>query len=206
MNFLIFTSSLGIFAGILQVIGYVFYIKKINIGRVKPNTASWSIWAFGAVLESSSYVFATGDWVKNILPVACAISAVVIFVYCLRHGHFEKPTRFEWFIVLLDCVAIFIWWWYSSAVYANLYLVLTAVISFIPIFLHVWHDPMVEDAKPWYIWTLAYSLLAVVVILRWEKWEDLVYPVIFVILHIIVAILSIDRRVPGTLRFNRLKA
>ena len=202
MIFPIFTVWLGVFAGLLQVLGYWKYVKKINIGRVRPNTASWSIWAFGAVLESSSYVFTTGDWVKNILPVACAFSAVVMFVYCLRRGHFSLPTRFEWVLVALDCVAVFIWWWYSSAIYANLFLVLTAFISFIPIFLHVWKDPMAEDALPWYIWTIAYMTLALVVIMRWEKWEDLVYPLVFAILHIVVAIFSLDNRIPGKLKFS----
>lgn len=202
MSFPVFTVSLGIFAGLLQVIGYLFYVKKINVGRVRPNTASWSIWAFGAVLESSSYVFVTGDWVKNILPIACAVSAVAIFLYCLRKGHFKRPTNFEWSLVLLDSVAIFIWWWYSSAVYANLFLVITAVISFVPILAHVWHDPMAEDSNPWFVWTSAYAVLALVVILRWEKWEDLVYPLVFVILHIFVAVLALDKRIPNTLRFS----
>ena len=61
---------------------------------------------------------------------------------------------------------------------------------------------MVEDAKPWYIWTIAYSTLAVVVVLRWEKWEDLVYPLIFAILHAIVAILALDSRMPGKFKFG----
>ena len=199
-----FSIALGVTAGLLQLIGYFYYVKKINIGRVKPNTASWSIWAFGAVLESTSYIFATGDWVKNILPIACALSAVFIFLYCLRYGHFNWPTRFEWSLVVLDCIAILIWWYYSSAVYANLYLVLTAVISFIPIIWHVWKDPMVEDALPWFVWTGAYSVLAVVVLLRWEKWEDLVYPAVFAVLHVIIAVLALDRRVPRTLKFNRV--
>lgn len=206
MSFPVFSITLGVIAGLLQVVGYFFYVKKINIGRVRPNTASWSIWAFGAVLESTSYIFATGDWVKNILPIACALSAVFIFLYCLYYGHFSKITRFEWFLVVLDCIAIFIWWYYSSAVYANLYLVLTAVISFIPIIWHVWKDTMAEDALPWFVWTGAYTLLAVVVFLRWEKWEDLVYPAVFALLHLIIGVLALDRRVPRTLKFNNISA
>jgi len=197
--------TLGVMAGLVQIFGYLLYIKKINIGRVKPNTASWSIWAFGAVLESSSYIFVTGDWVKNLLPIACAVSAILIFLYCLRNGHFVKPTRFEWSLVFLDCMAIFIWWWYSSAVYANLFLVFIAVVSFIPIIVHAWRDPMVEDATPWFIWTFAYTLLAIVVVVRWEKWEDLVYPLVFIVLHVIVAILALDRRVAGKLKFSNSK-
>ena len=204
MNFIpMFSIILGVCAGILQVTGYFSYFKKIGIGRVKPNAASWGIWAFGAVLESSSYVFASGDWVKNMLPIACSISAVVLFLACLRGGHFERLTRFEWFLAVLDCLAIFIWWRYESAVYANLFLVITAVISFVPLFVDVWNDPMVEDSRPWVIWTIAYTVLAVVVMLRWEKWEDIVYPGIFIILHAVVAVLALDKRVPKTLQFKK---
>ena len=202
MNILKLAVLLGILAGIVQVAGYWWYFKKINIGRIKPNTASWSIWAFGAVLESISYVFATGDWVKNILPIACAISAVILFFYCLHYGHFKRLTNFEWFLVVFNCSAILIWWWTTSAVYTNLFLVFIAVISFIPIILHVWKDPMVEDARPWFMWTGAYTLLTLVVILRWEKWEDLVYPAVFMVLHLVVGTLALDRRIPKTLKFS----
>jgi|CXWL01.1.fsa_nt_gi hypothetical protein len=201
MSFPIFTVILGIVAGLVQFSGYVYYIKKINVGRVKPNTASWSIWAFGAILDTTSYIFVTGDWVKNILPVACALSAIVIFFYCLYYAHFGRPIRFEWSLVALDFVAVLIWWYYSSAIYANLFLVSTEVISFIPIIRHTWKDPMVEDALPWFVWTAAYSLLAIVVLLRWEKWEDLAYPAVFAVLHVIIAVLALDKRVPRTLRF-----
>ena len=196
MNLLVFTTALGIASGFLQVLGYWEYVKKLNLGKIRPNTASWSIWAFGAILESSSYIFATGDWVKNILPTTCAICAILIFLYCLRQGHFERLTKFEWFLVIMDSIAIFIWW-YSSAVYVNIFLVITAAISFIPIFKHVWVDPKAEDALPWYIWTAAYTLLGTVVILRWEKWEDLVYPIMFATLHLIVAMLALDSRIPN---------
>lgn len=201
-NFLIFTIILGVVAGFIQIVGYLYYIKKINISRVQPNVASWGIWSFGSVLESTSYIFITSDWVKNLLPAVCTISAIILFFYCLKYKHFFWPTLFEWLLVFIDSIAILIWWWYSSAVYANLFLVLTAFISFIPIIIHVWSDPMVEDAFPWFIWTVAYSVLAVVVIMRWEKWEDLVYPVVFAILHVIISILALDKRVPRTLKFT----
>ena len=187
--------ALGVLSGVLQLLGYSYYIKKIKLGRIRPNTASWSIWAFGAVLESASYVGVTGDWVKNILPIVCALSAVFIFFYCLRFRHFTWPSRFEWSILFLDVIAILIWWYYSSALYANFFLVMTAIISFVPIVVNAWRDPTTEDALPWYIWTFAYATLMLVVFLRWEKWEDLIYPLIFTVLHLLVAYLALDKRV-----------
>lgn len=190
----LFSIVTGVFSGITQLGGYVLYVKKINLGRVKPNTASWAIWAFGSLLESVTYIYTTNDWVKNILPVICALSAIALFVYCAHFGHFQKPSIFDFFLVCLDCVAIFLWWYYSSASYANLALVVTAIISFIPITIGVWDNPKSEHALPWFVWTIAYSMLTVVVLTRWEKWEDLIYPLVFAILHFIVAVLSVDKR------------
>ncbi len=184
---------IGILAGFLQILGYIVYFRHINKGLIKPNTASWSIWAFGALLESGSYIFSTGDWIKNVLPIVCALSAVTLFILCIYRGHFSPITNFEKMLVVLDCLAILIWWFYDSATYANLFLVVTAIISFLPIMLSVLRDPLREYAKPWYIWTVAYLLLTFVVLIRWQKWSDLVYPVVFVVLHFGVAIFATDR-------------
>src|SRR3989344_2055367 len=135
-SFLFSAIFFGVSASLLQIIGYIFYLKKIKLGRVRPNTASWSIWAFGSILETVSYIWVTGDWVKNLLPIVCSISAVILFFYCLTRGHFGKISRLEWILIVMDCVAIFLWWWYHSATYANLFLMFTAIVSFVPIILH----------------------------------------------------------------------
>lgn len=196
--------GIGVIAGLLQVIGYVIYAHATFHGRLKPNAASWGLWALGASLESASYIAATDDWVKNILPLVCALSAIFFFVSAFLRGHFQPLDTFEKWVVVLDSIAILIWWHYDSAVYANLYLVLTAFVSFIPIVRHTWKNPKSENATPWFIWTFAYSALAIVVLLRFEKWEDFVYPVSFAFIHAAVGILALDTRMPGTLKFKKI--
>jgi hypothetical protein len=185
---------LAISAGLTQIYGYIEYGRKTFIGRIKPNAASWGIWAFGAFLESVSYIFLTKDWVKNILPVVCALSAITFFVIALKRKHFLKPTNFELFIVVVDIAIIFVWFVTSSHALANILFVLTAVVSFVPMINNTFRNPKHEHAFPWSIWTLAYLLMTVAVIMRWEKWEELVYPLVFVILHAVVAYLALDKR------------
>lgn len=188
----ILSIVLGALAGLLQLIAYAIYGRHVLHGRIKPNTASWSIWTLGAVLETVTYVFVTGDWVKNILPVVCAISALTLFGFCFTKGKFEQLSRWEWVLTALDMGAILIWWFYQSAVYANFLLVSTAVLSFVPLFLHAWRKPDAENALPWGIWSLAYLLMTLAVVLRWEKAEDLVYPITFLVLHLVIAVAAID--------------
>lgn len=186
--------AISILSGVTQLWGYLIYAKYTIFGKIRPNAASWSIWAFGAVLESLSYIYLTGDVFKNILPIVCAISAVLFFIVCIVKGYFSRPSNFEISIVVLDIIIIIIWFITKSPFYANILLVITAVISFLPLIVNVYKNPKYEDSFPWFIWTLAYGLQIIVVFFRFEKAEDLIYPVVFFILHIIVAFLAIDYR------------
>lgn len=182
----------SIFAAFLQFIGYAIYTRKILQKKITPNAASWTIWAASAIFESLNYSILSGDLVKNLLPLACAISAIFIFFYCILYGHFKKIDRFDWGIIFFD-IAITIYWFFSGQTFvANLLYILSAFISFIPIVRYVWNDPRNEESFPWYIWSVAYSFMFVAVFLRFEKFEDLVYPLAFFVLHLIVALLSSD--------------
>lgn len=37
----------AVLSGALQFSGYWFYVHKVLEKNIQPNTASWSIWAFG---------------------------------------------------------------------------------------------------------------------------------------------------------------
>lgn len=186
--------AISALSGIVQLIGYIVYAKHVVFGSIRPNAASWSVWAFGAVIESVSYIYLTNDILKNVLPMACAVSAVLMFVMCLFRGHFSKISRFEASIVATDIAITIVWAFTGSPLIANILLVVTAVVSFIPIIMSVYKDPRYELAAPWFIWTTAYVLQSAVVIARFEKYEDLIYPLVFAALHIVVAFLALDFR------------
>lgn len=182
----------SILAGILQLAGYLVYNKKVLSGKIIPNTASWFIWAMGGVLTTVSYIFVSGDWVKDILPVICSLSVIFIFIFCLVKGHFKKIDSFEWVVIVLD-ISITIYWYVSKEPFiTNVLYILSAFPSFIPIIRYVWKNPLSENATPWMLWSVAYFLMTITVIIRYEKWQDLFYPVVLFFLHIIVAILASD--------------
>jgi hypothetical protein len=187
-----FSITLGILAGLLQLVAYGIYGWHVLHDRIKPTAASWGIWALGAMLETVTYVFVTGDWVKNILPVVCALSAVTLFAFCVASSKFSGLSRWEWVLTVLDTMALFVWWFFQSAAYGNFLLVFTAVLSFVPLFLKTWSDPATENALPWALWSLAYLLMTITVLLRWEKAEDLVYPLTFLALHLFTAVAAVD--------------
>lgn len=201
LSFVSITTS--IFAGVLQLLGYFIYNQKVLSGKIIPNTASWFIWAIGGVLTTASYIFVSGDLVKDILPIVCSLSAIFIFIFCLMRGHFQKIDSFEWIVIILD-VCITIYWYLSKEPFiTNMLYVLSAFPSFIPIIRFVWKNPLSEDATPWTLWSIAYLLMTATIIMRYEKWQDLFYPIVLFFLSITVAILSSDYIAKRVINLNK---
>jgi hypothetical protein len=178
----------GIISGVLQIAGYTVYNLKVKSGRIDPNASSWAIWTFGSILNLVSYAQIAQDWVKEILPACCAASCVVTFLLALKWGKFSKPPKSDWMILLLDIVIIAVWYT-LSATEANLLYQVSTIFSFIPLIRGLMNGDK-EDPIPWGIWTVAYALLTVAVCMRWEKWQDVVYPLNCLILHFIVQYLA----------------
>ncbi len=155
-------------------------------GSIRPNPASWSIWAFASILNLISYAEMTGDWPKVILPAACSVMNMITFLACLFKGRLRKLKTIEWTILIFDAAIVLFWWFSKSALYANLLLQVSSLISFLPLIFDVWKKPSIEKPMPWLLWTVGYMLLFSIVLLRWEKWEDAVYPLLCLILHGIV--------------------
>ncbi len=174
-----FSVVLGILAGVIQLIGYGIYAKRMG----EVNTGSWLIWAIGGGIDLVSYIAVTdGDWVVNFLPAVCAFAAVAVFVYGLAMKKFKMPDRTEWVFVGADSVITVIWF-YTNAFLANLLYQVSNVASFYPMVRKMRSGTEKEDSLPWLVWTVAYATLTVAVLLRLHRWEELAYPVSHVAAH-----------------------
>ena len=185
------TLLLGIAAGLLQLVSFALYNRQIFRGTSRPNTATWTLWAFLTVLSASSYAVMTADLAKYFLPVASALATLCTFGYSLFAGKFRRMDFWDWLVLAFGMIAVFVWWWFQSATYTNLIVVGAVAISFIPLYRAVWKDPTVEKALPWYLWATAYGMITLVVVLRWTgQYQDLVYPIAGICLHATVALMT----------------
>ncbi len=188
------TLQLGIAAGVLQLVAFGIYNKQIFQGTSVPNTATWTLWAFLTVLNASSYAVMTADVAKYILPVASALATIGTFGYSLFAGKFKRMDPWDWLVLAIGMIAGVVWWWYQSATYANLIVIVAVAIAFIPLYRGVWKNPTLEKPLPWYVWTMAYAVVTVVVVLRWKgQYEDLVYPVSMFFLHLAVGLMTLRK-------------
>lgn len=178
-------------ATVMHLVAFALYNAQMMKGASKPNTATWTLWAVLTATNATAYLNASGDWVKSILPLASSIACILTFLFALVRGSFKMLSTADSIAFAIGCVAGFAWWYYQSAVYANLLLQCAIAISFVPTYRQVWNQPSSEKGPPWALWGAAYALLTYVVFLRSHgQWTDYVHPVQGAIMHAAVVPLT----------------
>ncbi|HEY4490315.1 MAG TPA: hypothetical protein VJC12_03645 [Candidatus Paceibacterota bacterium] len=174
--------AVGVLAGIVQLAGYWVYNRTAK----KPSSMSWFIWGIGSLITFYLYSELVQDWVKEFLPFVCMLAAFATFIVCAIRRKFDWPDRMDVAVLGLDVLVVAYWFLYREATWANLLLQIDVAISFIPQFRGVWRNPDSEDWKPWLIWSVAYLLLLTTVLMKWESWWELLYPINYFLLHVSV--------------------
>ena len=192
MNFIF---VLSIFTGVLMFAGFVLYFfSVIKNKETRPNTASWVLWAFGDVITCATYVGATEEWREFLSSCVSATTCVILVVVFVFLGKFRRIDKWDKIIVAVDISVIILWLIFQSALFANLLIQISAIITFIPIIRSTAKNPRYEKPHAWFMWTTAYALTAVVVILlNSGHWAEVIYPLNYALLHVIVGILALRK-------------
>lgn len=188
----VFAWILGILAGSVQLLGYYQYNRVMTLHPDhKPNAASWAMWGLGGSAELIVFAALAQDHSKEVLPTVCAVVVIFTFIRVWRRGEsFEIEDWWNVITVAVDVAVVAYWFITKNPYVANALLGLDMIASFIPILRSVWKDPSSEYPVPWRTWTMAYSLLTLLVIIQWESGWELIYPVIYTFLHGAVWLLS----------------
>ncbi len=176
-------TAVSVAASLVLLAGYWLYNKKIAYSETKPNATTWGLWALASFPVVLLYQDLTGDWIKGLLPFTCALAAIATFVHMVIRGSFQKPDRLDLEIFALDLVVVLYWVVTNDPIVSSVFLQIDIYITFIPILRSTWKFPRTEDPKSWFIWTVSYILFTIAVIMRWEKWWDLMLPVNYILLH-----------------------
>ena len=199
----ILTVVLGVLAGLVQLAGYWQYNKKLAYKDISPNATSWALWGGGGVIEYALYGDLAQDWVKEFLPMMCAVAVFATFVHMLFRVSCRRPDGGDVVLFSLDIGVVVFWILTQDPLMSNVLLGADIIISHFPIFRSTWKEPCSENETPWMTWTIAYTLLTLVVCMRWEKWGDLIYPLAGLVSTAMVwAMVRWRHRIPVVARFS----
>ncbi len=178
----ILVGTLGVLAGLVQLAGYWQYHKAMQLKGNKPSPASWFMWAVDGGVDLFIFAMLTKDWEKNFLSSVCAIAAIAVFVQIWRRERTLRLSKSDYAFVVMNGLLVAFYVATRNPFISNALLGVSLAIAFTPNLFAVWSDPNSESPQPWFIWTLAYVLLTLVIVLEWQNWWELIYPVTSIVL------------------------
>src|SRR3989344_52012 len=198
--------ALGIVAASLHVVGYLVYGFKVLRRDLLPNPASWVMFASGTTL------LPVLEWDRSatigllLLPLVCAISSIVVAIYCLRKvrrawwpEHLLEQASFV-IDVLLTVAYVGAWILLAQGVIGEGARSTTVIFilicwnvgiftSFFPLLRQVYRHPMSEHFESWVIWTCAYAILTILTLVEQGGLDELfLYPALNAAVHGFIAL------------------
>lgn len=200
-------SVLGVLAAIFQISGYLLYIRNFLRHSIRPNAASYLMFAYGTSLVAFLAWENGAQWPELLLLVACAAMSVIVALMCLRKNATEPVDRFEAIVFSADLwltigYAALVFSQVEKLTYVAAFLVLgnvTTLTSFMPILRSTWRDPRREQPLPWIVWSVAYLLLTAATLQLTGLTQPvlLFYPLANVVLHTAMALFSLRKSLSG---------
>ena len=207
MKTLIFLISL--LASCTSITAFVIYNIKHIFQDTNPNLVSWFLWSGLAILNFLSYNSMSENFIISLLSLAGSIMCSFTFVVYVIKGIITKKGSFkldkvEYLVFIIGMLAIIIWaltkfvWSLEenkSAMWTNFLILFAVSLGFITTYRGVLKSPKNEPFLPWFIWSIAFFLQIIVVILAWDgKFQNFAYPVSMTVLHLGVALISFKNK------------
>lgn len=164
---------LGGAAVALGLLGYVFYVRGILQGKVKPHAFTWFIWglltaiAFVAQISSGG---GAGAWVTGV-TAACSFGFALVGLGASSRIHI---VRSDWKFFVASLLAIPVWLVTGEPLWSVVIITITDAVAFAPTFRKAFHHPDTEN-----VWTYALSGIKFVIslfALESFTWTTALYP------------------------------
>lgn len=175
---------LALASGLILTIAYLVYSWSVLFGKETRSVATWAIWSEIVIVSASSYIVASGDWWMATIAIVNSFLCIATFVVVALRSELMAVDRADKIALGLGILAAGTWLIFSSAAYANLIIQAAIAIGFVPTWRGIWRGTVHERSLPWWLWSFAYVLALIVVIMRWKgDWVPLVYPINCIWLH-----------------------
>jgi hypothetical protein len=186
-------SHVFAFCGVtLAVIGFwVFNSKPDSV-----SFATWFLFVIGDWSEATTFLSMTElEFLKNLVPVTFALGTTVTFFIVLRRRQFGWPSYVDLAVMCVD-ISIMLGWFRDrlNATGANILLVCTEFIAFMPAYKDVLMGKERPYIAPWMYWAGADACFYLTVISLPHNQEETIFPVLQMIAHFVMVGCIIVRR------------
>lgn len=198
--------TIGLIAGTLQAAAYLLYARFVIRCETRPNGMSWLMWAYGTFVFFFVEFDTNAPFSLLFLPAVCTLSAVLIALYSFYKSSYIPPERQDYIALVVDVTLMTTYLALLAAFglgylpellrtdVGMIFLVLTSfstLVTFYPIMRTTFESPRDENPLPWFMWTIAYSLLLYTVFLENIGWQYAIYPILNILLHGLIGVFAL---------------
>ena len=135
---------LGFLAVVIGLLGYVFYIRGIIKGEVKPHAFTWFVWGLLTAIGFIAQVVAGGGpgaWVTGMTALMSFIFAVIGLGASSR----VYIAKSDWIFFISALVAIPVWYFTGNPLWSVIIITIVDAIAFAPTFRKAYFHPKTEN-------------------------------------------------------------
>ena len=141
---------LGAIAVVIGMLGYLFYIRGILKGEVKPHAFTWSVWG---ILTSIAFIAQVvegggpGAWVTG----ATAVMSFVFATVGLGASSRVYIKKDDWIIFIFTLLAIPVWFVTENSLWAVVLITIIDAVAFAPTFRKAYNHPTTESTWTYFL-------------------------------------------------------
>jgi hypothetical protein len=185
---------LGMAAACIHVSAYITYNIQTSKGLSKPRASVIGVSVFLAVLLAITYLATTTNLAITLQYIAGSTSAMVTLLNLWIRKRLTRFSKEEYVYGAISFVAGIVWYVFHWAAFANFIILATVLMTYKTLYQGVWRNPYTETARAWLLWALANAVNTVNVIHLHKEWTAYVSPIVLLISHLAVAVLSSTSR------------
>jgi len=175
---------------ILQIVGYIPYLRDIIKKKTEPHSYTWLIWAITQGIAAAGVWYGNGGLGMYTL-IFGVIAVFIIFCFSLKYGT-KNITKSDTVIFILALLSIIVWWKLDQPLLSVLMVTLIDIFGFFPTLRKTYQEPWSETTSSWILFSLS-NLLAVLSLSTFSLITS-VYLITITLLDFSLAVTIIYRR------------
>lgn len=183
-------ATLGVLAGLLNLVSAVPYFIDIARGKTKPERATWWIWLILNSVSLAAQLGAHARW-SVLMTVGQVLVTAAIAVLSVRFGY-GTFHRKDFAAIGFAIAGVGLWWWLDSPLAALLVVLAVDAVGFWLTLEKTWRAPHTETLLTWMIATLS-GALGVLAVGSWD-FTKAIYPFYIMIGNGLMTAIIVYRR------------
>jgi hypothetical protein len=187
-------AVIGAAAAIINVLGFMPYIRDILRHKTKPERAMWWIYVFMFGVLFAAQMDAGGRWLL-LITGAYLVESAVIAMLSVRYGYGSFHKR-DTISLLVAAVGLLLWLATDMPLVAIMLVIIVDFAGFWLTLVKTWHAPHTETLISWQLACVS-AILSMFSISTW-KLDIVVYPLYAAVVTALLAWLIMHRRTKVT--------